>query len=124
MFGRNIEVSQLEALFLITLHSNDSMTGSAIAKKISGDLGEEWAPSSGAIYKTLDKLRNNGFIEDTTPEDLKDKRIRTYTLTKKGRDIVPIVASRVQKIVVFVEDCCPDGCCSIDSSSDIGKTIE
>jgi len=115
VIGKNLEVSQLEALFLISLHSDENMTGSSIAKKIIEDLGEEWTPSSGAIYKTLDKLRNNGFIKDTTPENLEDKRVRTYSLTEKGREIVPKVASRVQKIVLFVEECCP-GCCTIDTS--------
>jgi DNA-binding PadR family transcriptional regulator len=100
------------------------MTGSSIAKKIIDDLGEEWTPSSGAIYKTLDKLRNNGFIRDTTPEDLEDKRVRTYSLTEKGREIVPKVASRVQKIVLFVEDCCPDGCCTVDSLVNFEKKSE
>ncbi len=115
MLGRNFEVSQLEALFLISLHDNKSMTGSAIAKKITIDLGKDWAPSSGAIYKTLDKLKNNGFIEDTTSESMNDKRLRTYALTVKGKNIVPKLASRIQKFVLFVEDCCP-GCCSTDSS--------
>jgi DNA-binding PadR family transcriptional regulator len=124
VIGKNIEVSQLEALFLISLHSDENMTGSAVARKIVEDLGEEWTPSSGAIYKTLDKLRNNGFIKDTTPKNLDDKRVRTYSLTKKGREIVPKVASRVQKIVVFVEDCCPDGCCSVDSSLNLEKKRE
>ena len=115
MIGRNFEVSQLEALFLISLHNNKSMTGSAIAKKITIDLGKDWAPSSGAIYKTLDKLKNNGFIEDTTSDSMNDKRLRTYALTIKGKQIVPKLASRIQKFVLFVEDCCP-GCCSTDSS--------
>ena len=124
MIGKNLEVSQLEALFLISLHSDENMTGSSIAKKIVEDLGEEWTPSSGAIYKTLDKLRNNGYIEDTTPENLDDKRVRTYSLTAKGKEIVPRVASRVQKIVLFVEDCCPDGCCSVDSLQNLEKKRE
>ena len=119
MIGRNLEVSQMEALFLISLYkaknNKESMTGSEIAKKIIKDLGKDWAPSSGAIYKTLDKLKNNGFIEDTTTETMNDdKRLRSYNLTSKGRQIVPKVASRIQKFVLFVEDCCP-GCCSIDS---------
>jgi DNA-binding PadR family transcriptional regulator len=115
MIGRNLEVSQLEALFLISLHNNERMTGSAIAKKISKDLGSDWTPSSGAIYKTLEKLKSNGFIEDTTSENMSDKRLRTYSLTIKGRQIVPRVASRVQKVVGFVEECCP-GCCSVNPS--------
>ena len=62
-------------------------------------------------------------MKDTTPENLDDKRVRTYSLTEKGREIVPKVASRVQKIVLFVEDCCPSGCCSVDSSLNLKKNV-
>ena len=109
MIGKNLEVSQLEALFLISLHSDENMTGSSIAKKIVEDLGEEWTPSSGAIYKTLDKLRNNGFIEDTTPENPDDQRVRTYSLTKKGKQELESACGSFCKMFYDMKDmknCC------------------
>ena len=47
-------------------------------------------------------------LETTKKEDREDQRIRTYTLTKKGKEILPKITSRILKIALFVDSCCPN----------------
>lgn len=109
MIGKNLEVTPTEALFLMALHSSPSLSGSGIINKLIEDLGDDWTPSPGAVYKMIQSLEKKGFIQETTEkEDRKDQRIRTYALTSRGREIVPKVTSRVRKIVVFMDECCPE----------------
>ncbi|MHA2298751.1 MAG: PadR family transcriptional regulator [Candidatus Hodarchaeales archaeon] len=109
MLGKKIEITPMESLFLMVLHKSVSLSGSEIVQKLKEDLGDEWSPSPGATYKIVQSLEKKGFIQETTEnEKRKDQRIRTYSLTTKGREIVPIITSRVRKVVIFISSCCPD----------------
>ena len=111
MIGKQLEITPTESLFMMILHGSPSLSGSEIVKKLNDDLGEEWSPSPGATYKIVQSLEKKGFIKETTSvENRDDQRIRTYSLTTKGKAIIPKVTSRVKKVVVFMEECCP-GCC-------------
>ncbi|MFW9779840.1 MAG: PadR family transcriptional regulator [Candidatus Heimdallarchaeota archaeon] len=110
MIGKNIEVTSLEALFLMTLYNSSSLSGTEIVQKIRNDLGENWTPTTGATYKIVQSLTEKGYIKETTLDARKDKRIRTYALTVKGKEMVSEVTMRVQKLLGFLADCCPDVC--------------
>ncbi|MFW9856679.1 MAG: PadR family transcriptional regulator [Candidatus Thorarchaeota archaeon] len=110
MIGKNIEITSLEALFLMSLYNSSSLSGTEIVKKIRNDLGENWTPTTGATYKIVQSLSEKGYIKETTLDARKDKRIRTYALTLKGKEMVTEVTMRVQKILGFLVDCCPDVC--------------
>ncbi len=108
MFGKNLEITPMEALFLMVLNRGESISGSEIVQKINEDLGTDWSPTPGATYKIVQSLEKKEFIKETTAsEHRKDQRIRTYTLTKKGQGMIPTIAFRIRKIVAFTEDCCP-----------------
>lgn len=111
MFGKNIEVTPTEALFLLVLYNHKNVSGSEIVNQVKGDLGEDWSPTPGATYKILQKLFQKGFILETTntEEEDRDQRIRTYTLTSEGNIMVVKVISRMQKVIGFMDSCCPEG---------------
>lgn len=115
MIGKNIEISSMESLFLLTLYNENSLSGSEILKRLEKNLGEEWSPSPGATYKTVQSLEKKELIKETTEkENRKDQRIRTYSLTEKGKNLVPKITQRVNKVVQFAVKCCPE-CCEDDS---------
>lgn len=111
MFGKNLDVTPTESLFLLVLYNHTSLSGSEIVKYVKEDLGEEWSPTPGATYKIIQNLIEKGYIHETTKKEKKDrdKRIRTYTLTSEGNKMVVKVITRMRKMIGFVESCCPDG---------------
>lgn len=111
MFGKDLEVSSTESLFLLVLYNHTSLSGTGIVRSVKEDLGEEWSPTPGATYKIIQKLIEKGYICETTEKkkENRDKRIRTYSLTTDGRNMVSKVILRMQKMIVFVDSCCPDG---------------
>ncbi|MFX0015987.1 MAG: PadR family transcriptional regulator [Promethearchaeota archaeon] len=111
MFGKNLDVTPTEALFLLVLHNHNDVSGTEIVNQVKEDLGEDWSPTPGATYKILQKLLEKGFILETTNtgEEDRDQRIKTYAITSEGKTIVTKVIARMQKVIGFVDSCCPDG---------------
>ncbi|NHJ84979.1 MAG: hypothetical protein FK734_05925, partial [Asgard group archaeon] len=73
------------------------------------NLGLNWTPSAGATYKILQSMEKKELIFETTQkEDREDQRIRTYMLTDKGNETLPIITKRILKIALFVDSCCPE----------------
>ncbi len=111
MLGKDLEITPTQALFVIALYNSGSLSGSEIVHKIINDLGEEWSPTAGATYKLIQNLENKGLIEETTSEENRsDQRVRTYTLTSKGKGVVPQISNRFSKFLGFMLECCPDCC--------------
>jgi DNA-binding PadR family transcriptional regulator len=109
MIGKDLEITPMQALFLLTLHNSSSLSGSEIVRQITTNLGEEWIPSPGATYKLIQTLQEKGLIEETTEEEKRlDKRIRTYSLTQNGKEMVAKVTMRLTKIAGFMATCCPE----------------
>ena len=111
MFGKNLDVTPTESLFLLVLYNQTSLSGSEIVKYVKEDLGEEWSPTPGTTYKIIHNLIEKGYLHETTEKEKKDrdKRIRTYTLTSEGTKMVIKVITRMRKMIGFMESCCPDG---------------
>ncbi|NHJ04533.1 MAG: PadR family transcriptional regulator [Candidatus Heimdallarchaeota archaeon] len=108
MIGKDLDVTPMEAFFLMVLNTPESLSGSEIVLKIKENLGLNWTPSAGATYKILQSMEKKQFIQETTKEeDRNDQRLRTYNLSEKGKEILPIIASRIIKIALFVDSCCP-----------------
>jgi DNA-binding PadR family transcriptional regulator len=111
MLGKQINLTPTEALFVMALNNAGSLSGAEIVQKIGEDLGEEWLPSAGSTYKIVQSLESKGFIEETTDEENRsDQRIRTYSLTPEGMDMLPKVGTRFRKLILFASECCPDSC--------------
>jgi DNA-binding PadR family transcriptional regulator len=111
MFGKDLEVTPTESLFLLVLYNHTSLSGADIVKNVKKDLGEEWSPTPGATYKIIQKLIDKSYISETTEKEKKDRdrRIRTYSLTFEGREMVVKVIARMQKMIGFIDSCCPNG---------------
>ncbi|MFX0086870.1 MAG: PadR family transcriptional regulator [Candidatus Hodarchaeota archaeon] len=111
MFGKDLEITPTESLFLLILFNDENLSGSDIIKSVKDDLGEEWSPTPGATYKIIQKLIEKNYISETTEIEKKDrdKRIRTYSLTHEGRKMVVKVIARIQRMVGFIDSCCPNG---------------
>ncbi|MHA1968013.1 MAG: PadR family transcriptional regulator [Candidatus Hodarchaeales archaeon] len=111
MFGKDLEVSSSESLFLLVLYNHSSLSGAEIVRSVKEDLGEEWSPTPGATYKIIQKLIGKGYLIETTEKEKKDrdKRIRKYSLTQEGKYMVSKVTIRMHKMVDFLDSCCPDG---------------
>lgn len=111
MFVKDLAVSSTESLFLLVLYNQTNLSGSEIVKSIKEDLGEEWSPTPGATYKIIQKLIDKEYICETTEikKEDRDKRIRTYSLTSLGKNMVSKVIIRIQKMITFVDTCCPNG---------------
>ncbi|MHA1127020.1 MAG: PadR family transcriptional regulator [Candidatus Heimdallarchaeota archaeon] len=109
MIGKGLEVTPMEAFFLMVLNNQTSISGSEIVQSIRDNLGLNWTPSPGATYKILQSMEKKEYIEETTQkEQREDQRIRTYNLTKKGKELLPIITSRILKIALFADSCCPN----------------
>ena len=108
MIGKDLDVTPMEAFFLMALNTTESLSGSEIVLKIKKDLGLNWTPSPGATYKILQSMEKKQFIQETTKkEDRNDQRLRTYTLDEKGKEILPIIAKRIIKVALFLDKCFP-----------------
>ncbi|MHA1112639.1 MAG: PadR family transcriptional regulator [Promethearchaeota archaeon] len=109
MIGKGLNVTPMEAFFLMVLNKPGSLSGSEIVHMIKEELGIDWTPSPGATYKVLQSMTNKGYITETTEkEERGDQRIRSYTLTEKGKNILPIITRRILKIALFADSCCAD----------------
>lgn len=114
MLGKDLGITPVQSLFLLVLYNSPSLSGSEIVQKLSDDLGDDWTPTPGATYKIIQALQKDELIQETTEaENRKDQRIRTYSLTTKGKTMVTTVTARVSKIVSFMNTCCPEATGSI-----------
>ena len=103
------EYTSIQTLFLFVLHKHPSITGSQIVEVIEKEIGKDWVPTAGAIYKILKKLVKDGCIEETTSElNLSDGRKKTYKLTACGLSFVKKQSDRMLRLVAFLYDCCPE----------------
>lgn len=106
MIGKGLDVTPMEAFFLMILNNRTSLSGAEIVQYIKENLGMNWTPSPGATYKILQSMEKKEYIKETTEESREDQRIRTYDLTKKGKEILPIITKRILKIALFADNCC------------------
>ncbi|HUT80064.1 MAG TPA: PadR family transcriptional regulator [Candidatus Bathyarchaeia archaeon] len=109
MIGKDIDVTPMEAFFLMVLNGKKSLSGSEIVQNIRENLGLNWTPSAGATYKILQSMEKKELIIETTQkEDREDQRMRTYAMAVKGKETLPIITKRILKIALFVDSCCPE----------------
>ena len=101
------DLTSSQSLFLFVLFSNPDKSASEIVDKLEKRLGNEVVPTPGARYKILKKLEDKGLIEETTEiEQRKDKRKRTYKITKEGSKAVKVQIERMEAMFYFITECC------------------
>ncbi|MFX1511253.1 MAG: PadR family transcriptional regulator [Promethearchaeota archaeon] len=114
LIGKDLEITSMQALFLMVLNYSASRSGTEIVQEISTKLGDDWMPSPGATYKILQSLQTKGYIQETTKDEKRsDGRIRTYSLTSKGKEMVMTLSTRVIKLYSFMSTCCPECCADL-----------
>ena len=108
ILDRTIPLTSAQSIFLMIIKgSMKPLSGSEIVERIHMRLGPNSVPTAGAVYKILNYLEENSFIEKR-PSDVKrkDKRFKTYSLTKSGGVMVKQVSDHIQKIFSFMCVCC------------------
>jgi DNA-binding PadR family transcriptional regulator len=80
-----------------------------LLKKIDQGFGQRWKLNSGAIYKTLFKLAEKGYIKEKTAEEGKT----IYETTTNGEKALVECLKWSAKWVEFTKNCCPS-CCVIE----------
>lgn len=105
--GKDIDATSIQAMFLCVLQGNNSQSGSEIVELLETRLGSAWVPSAGGTYKVLQQLTKKGHIYEVTKEVKRvDHRFRVYALTKEGEHLVKEILERIQKVNMFISECC------------------
>lgn len=103
------DLTSIQTIFLFVLHKYPSITGKEIVEVIEREIGSDWTPTTGTIYKILSRLSEAGCIEETTQDtNPSDGRKRTYQLSSCGTDFVKQQSDRMLRLVGFLYDCCPE----------------
>ena len=108
ILDRSIPLTSAQAIFLMILkRSERGMSGSEIVESLEERLGENSVPTPGAVYKILDFLSKNKYIDKIDQlRSKKDKRFKAYILSDKGSTEVRKVSEHVAKIFSFMCYCC------------------
>jgi len=102
------ELSPLQFLMLLLL-SRKPAHGYELFKKIDQGFGERWKLNPGAVYKTLSKLTEKGYIREKTAEVGKT----VYETTSNGEKALVECLKWSAEWVEFTKNCCPS-CCTIE----------
>ena len=74
MIGKGLEVTPMEAFFLMVLNNQTSLSGSEIVQSIRDNLGINWTPSPGATDKILQSMEKKKYIEETTQKEQRENQ--------------------------------------------------
>jgi len=96
------DLSPIQFLVLLLLNKKP-MHGYELFKTINEGFGEKWKLNPGAIYKTLAKLVEKGYIEEKKVEDGKT----VYEPTKKGGEALTECIEWSADWIEFTKNCCP-----------------
>ncbi len=98
----------LDLLILKTI-ALEPMHGWAIAQRIRQMSGEVLQVGQGALYPSLHKLEQNGWISAEWAVSENNRRAKYYTLTKAGRKALEQEAAQWERLVGGDFADCPDG---------------
>ncbi len=87
---------------LISLADEDRH-GYAIIQDVAARTNGQLKLSAGTLYRSIQRMREQGLIEEPRELRLKepDERRRTYRITKLGREIAQAEAQRLAQLVKF-----------------------
>lgn len=90
-------------LAVLTLLSNESLTGYDLMKKIEERTLGFWRLTSGGVYPILRELENKGYIKGTRkPEDSRRRKI--YGITDEGKKLLKTALLKQQQIAKTMRD--------------------
>ena len=90
-------------LAVLTLLSNESLTGYDLMKKIEERTLGFWRLTSGGVYPILRELEKKGYIKGTRkPEDSRRRKI--YGITDEGKKLLKTALLKQQQIAKTMRD--------------------
>lgn len=85
-------------LLILKVIALEPMHGWAIAQRIRQISGEVLQVGQGALYPSLHKLEQNGWIRSEWAVSENNRRAKYYTLTKAGRKILEQEAAQWERL--------------------------
>ena len=85
-------------LLILKILALQSMHGWAIAQRIHQMSGEVLQVGQSALYPSLHKLEQNGWIDSEWAMSENNRRSKYYTLTKAGRKALDLEAAQWERL--------------------------
>ena len=85
-------------LLILTVVALEPMHGWAIAQRIQQMSGEVLKVGQGALYPSLHKLEQNGWITSEWAVSENNRRAKYYKLTKSGRKVLEQEAAQWERL--------------------------
>jgi DNA-binding PadR family transcriptional regulator len=96
---RFLPLSDLALQILLALGAGSSH-GYAIGKEIEERTSGRLNPTTGSLYQSLKRLKDDGLIEEVTSGDLTgDSRRKYFQFTRLGRRVMALEVERLQEVV-------------------------
>jgi DNA-binding PadR family transcriptional regulator len=73
--------------------------GYAIMKEVENVSGGQFTMGPGTLYTTIQRLLEQGLIEETSTSSDSERRRRYYRLLRRGRDIFEAELNRMESLV-------------------------
>jgi DNA-binding PadR family transcriptional regulator len=91
------------AFHILVALAGEDRHGYAIIKEVGGRTDGALKLSAGTLYRTIDRLLNQGLIREVSgrPGAVDDERRRYYRLTPFGRTVVIAETRRLAELVAF-----------------------
>lgn len=94
-----LPLSELPFQILLALGGGASH-GYAIGKEIEERTSGRLNPTTGSLYQSLKRLKEDGFIEEAPPEDADgDSRRKYFRFTPLGRRAMALEVERLEELV-------------------------
>ncbi|MFQ5820817.1 MAG: PadR family transcriptional regulator [Candidatus Heimdallarchaeota archaeon] len=97
------KLSPLQFLFLMIIFQHGDFISVYKIRRTIQDHLPEHEPSTGAIYKTLGELREGKLVKS---ERQKDRRIKHYRITNKGKKKLRELYIKRLRFLQFMQHCC------------------
>ena len=97
------DISQFLPLSPATLHilialANEDRHGYGIMQEVARQTNDQYKLGPGTLYDNLQKLLDQGLIDEANRQDTDDPRRRYYRLTSLGEQVVSVEIQRLEGI--------------------------
>src|SRR5213079_2405503 len=97
------DISQFLPLSPATLHilialASEDRHGYGIMQEIAKQTNDQYKLGPGTLYDNLQKLLDQGLVEEVNRRDNEDPRRRYYRLTSMGQDVIAAEIRRLESV--------------------------
>ena len=93
-----LPLTPLSMAILLAL-ADGNRHGYALMKEIEAQSDGALTPGTGSLYAGLQRLMDDGLIEEVEPEPGADRRRRTFGITARGRELAEAEARRMLRVL-------------------------